>query len=365
MTATTAPKSVVHVLAGAGFGGAERVACTLALLARKHGYQSSVEAAPATRLGLTQFGLTTPATEDALNDWAKAARVRLRACRPTLVHVHLATPSLLGCALRVASEHPTLFTMHLLPEERWPCDRSYPVPSKWLLAVGTRLKRNLFVNTVSATDAKRLGWLVPKSKLRSVLNAPPLAEGDVSGGHDAWPTRGARLLAVGRLVEQKGYDRLLEALASAPLVSRDWHLVVVGDGPERQRLTQLATALGLQDRVTWLGAVAATPWLRRADLVLSTSRYEGMPLVPLEAIREGAPILVSDIAPHRELFQGTASHSLLPADERLWPTHVGMYVAHERSRRELADSQAKLYHLSDPMRQWREYAEIYQLLLRR
>jgi glycosyltransferase involved in cell wall biosynthesis len=219
------------------------------------------------------------------------------------------------------------------------------------------------VNTVSGADARLLGHLVPKSKLRTILNAPPLSEADVSAGHAAWPAGGTRLLAVGRLVTQKGYDRLLRALATPELLGTSWHLVVVGDGPDRERLTRLSRSLGLVDRVTWIGAVASIPWLRRSDLVLSASVYEGMPLVPLEAMREHSPVLVSDIPPHRELFDPSVPQSLLPRDERDWPQYLGTYITHERCRAELAQAQSALQGLIDPQRQWSEYAALYDELV--
>lgn len=376
---STPRRRVVSVLAGTGFGGAERVACTLVRLAQSDGVQTTVEGAPGTREGLTAFGLTTCATESDLQSWTHAAKQRITDLSPTLVHVHLATPSMLGCALRVVGASPALLTFHLLPEGGWPLDRSYRLPSKLLLTLATRLRPNLFANTVSATDARLLRRLVPRHKLQSIINAPPLADvadapntstsdvgvADTGASDVAWPGSGTRLLAVGRLVEQKGFDRLLSALASPRVRSLMWHLVVLGDGPERRQLAHLTELLQLQDRVSWVGAAAAPPWLRRAELVLSSSRYEGMPLVPLEAIREGTPILVSDIAPHRELFQPLASEAVLPAATEAWGAYLAPYVEDESRRKHLAQAQAALLPLCDPTRQWREYDALYTRILAR
>lgn len=366
---TSARLHVVSVLAGTGFGGAERVACTLVRLAHEHGVQTTIEGAPGTREGLTQFGLTTAATETDLESWTRAAKQRIVSLRPALVHVHLATPSMLGCALRVVGNSPALLTFHLLPEGSWPRDRSYGLPSKLLLTLASRLRTGLFTNTVSATDAKVLRHLVPSHKLQSIINAPPLA--DVADDEAAdtrdvtWPGPGTRLLAVGRLVEQKGFDRLLRVLASPQVRDLHWHLVVVGDGPERQPLTRLTELLELQNRVSWVGAALAPPWLRRAELVLTASRYEGMPLVPLEAIREGTPVLASDIAPHRELLLRAAPEALLPPAPDAWGPCLAPYIAEESRRSSLAQAQTALLPLCDPARQWREYETLYARILAR
>ncbi len=364
MTPKTPKRHVVHVLAGTGFGGAERVALSLVQLAQQDGYEVSVEGAPGTRLSLREYGLLSPSDEDTLDEWAGAARARLSALNPTLVHVHLATPSMLGYALQIIGERPALFTFHLLPERAWPLDRRYRLPSSWVLAVAGRLKRRLSFNTVSATDARRIQRLVGVDRVTSIINAPPSVDVDVSAAHSTWPGEGTRLLAVGRLVSQKGYDRLLATLASPTVVSLAWHLVVVGDGPERTALVHLCRTLGLSTRVTWQGAVPSTPWLRRADLVLSASRYEGLPLVPLEAVREGVPILVSDIPPHRELFEQLAPESLLPAEHNTWPTHLAAHLTDADTRRCLAATQTQLRSLCDTGRQWQEYAALYETIRR-
>lgn len=352
-------RHVVHVLAGTGFGGAERVALSLVQLARQDGYAVSLEGAPGTRLGLRESGLSSPSDEETVDNWAKAAHSRLRARGPTLVHVHLSTPSMLGYALQIIGQLPALFTFHLLPERQWPLDRRYGLPSKWVLAAASRFKRRLFFNTVSATDQRLLERLVRTGRLATIINAPPLVDVDESRGPAAWPGDGTRLLAVGRLVPQKGYDRLLATLASQEVGALSWHLAVVGDGPEKETLVQLCQTLGLSDRVTWLGAVTSAPWLTQADLVISASRYEGMPLVPLEAVREGAPILLSDIPPHRELFETWAPQSLLPTAERDWPRHLASLISSENARRNLSAAQSQLQSICSPVRQWQEYAGLY------
>lgn len=271
---------------------------------------------------------------------------------------------MLGWALRIVRRRPALLTFHLLPEGPWPIDRRNRMPSKWMLAAATRLNSRLYVNTVSGVDASVLDGLVPAAKLATVLNAPPLIKCD-GGSHQAvWSHVGTRLLVVGRLVPQKGLDRLLRALSATDLRALSWHLVVVGEGPERPMLTQLCGDLGLEQRVTWAGAVPSTPWLKQADLVLCASRYEGMPLVPLESVREGVPVVVSDIPSHEELF-ASAPQSLLPLDEREWSEALLRCVCDEGLRRNLVRAQSSILPLCDPRRQWREYLALYDKVSRR
>jgi glycosyltransferase involved in cell wall biosynthesis len=105
---------------------------------------------------------------------------------------------------------------------------------------------------------------------------------------------GPHILALGRLDPQKGFDVLLEALA---LIRRlyPWHLLLVGDGPERERLRTLARALGVEKAIQWIGAVNNPfPYYRWADLVVLPSRFEGFPNVALEAMGCGRTVICAD-----------------------------------------------------------------------
>jgi glycogen synthase len=98
------------------------------------------------------------------------------------------------------------------------------------------------------------------------------------------------VLAVGRLVSQKGFDVLVEALASPDLTQLD--LLVAGDGPERERLEDQAYRFGLGDRVRFLGALdrrELADTLAGAQLFAFPSRCEPFGIALLEAMAAGVP----------------------------------------------------------------------------
>ncbi len=102
--------------------------------------------------------------------------------------------------------------------------------------------------------------------------------------------------AVGRLVPQKGFDVLLEAFARLDTPEVD--LLIAGDGPERRRLETLRERLGLGARVHLLGAVDRTTvasLYQGARLVACPSRWEGLPLVCLEAMASGRAVVASRV----------------------------------------------------------------------
>lgn len=110
------------------------------------------------------------------------------------------------------------------------------------------------------------------------------------------------LLAVGRLVEKKGFDVLLAALST---LDRRWRLRLVGDGPLRERLTGLIAAYGLGDRVELSGRCthATLPaQYAAADIVVvpsivdSTGDRDGLPNVVLESMASRRPVVASAVA---------------------------------------------------------------------
>lgn len=100
-----------------------------------------------------------------------------------------------------------------------------------------------------------------------------------------------RLVCAGRLHPQKGYDRLIEALTNFT-PDHPWHLLILGDGAEKETLQAQINALGLNNNITLYGAVS-NPWhiIAAADALLLPSRWEGMPNVALEALSCGTPVI--------------------------------------------------------------------------
>jgi glycosyltransferase involved in cell wall biosynthesis len=106
---------------------------------------------------------------------------------------------------------------------------------------------------------------------------------------------GPLLLFAGNLVPVKQVDRLLRAVAGLP---RDVQLVIVGEGSEGDRLRALAGELGLHDRVVfagWRPREEIPTWLAAADLIVLPSASEGMPLILLEALASGTPVVASRV----------------------------------------------------------------------
>ena len=104
------------------------------------------------------------------------------------------------------------------------------------------------------------------------------------------------ILAAGRLADVKGFDVALRAFAR--LEDPDARMVILGEGPRRERLTALATALGVSERVEFPGYVPdIRPWLDAARVFLLSSHYEGYGAVVVEALNAGRPVVSTDCTP--------------------------------------------------------------------
>lgn len=131
-------------------------------------------------------------------------------------------------------------------------------------------------------------------------------------GSPALPEDAPLVVCVARLCPQKGQDVLLRAWPAVAARVPDARLVLVGDGPDRERLRRLAG-----DRVLFAGHHDdPAPWYAAADLVVLPSRWEGMALAPLEAMARRRPVLLSEVAGAAEcLPEGHAALCLVPPEE--------------------------------------------------
>jgi glycosyltransferase involved in cell wall biosynthesis len=110
-----------------------------------------------------------------------------------------------------------------------------------------------------------------------------------------YPEGRPRLVAVGKLAYQKGYDLLLPALAQLRQRHPRAILSILGEGEERAALEAQAADLGLEGSVRFLGfRDNPYPYLKHADLFVLASRYEGFANVILEAMACGKPVVATD-----------------------------------------------------------------------
>ena len=169
--------------------------------------------------------------------------------------------------------------------------------------------------TCTATNCGHLARLAPSGRVELVYHGldlsrfqPPSVERPPRRG--ASPEDCVTILSVGRLVEKKGTDVLLDALARLP-AALHWRLVHVGGGPLGAEMRQRAERLGLGSRVHWRGAMTQTELLgeyRGADLFALASKVahdgdrDGLPNVLMEAQTQELACVATDVSAIHELI---------------------------------------------------------------
>ena len=153
-------------------------------------------------------------------------------------------------------------------------------------------------------------YVIPNGLPLDDIAAAPEAT-DVEAGTQAGE---ALVVWAGRLIPGKNAETLVHALARVPPGTR-FKAVLCGEGPERASLESQVAELGLGASVR-IAPYVANLWslMKRASVVVSTSRFEGSPNVVLEAMASRCPLIVSDIASHRELLSEESALFTAPDD---------------------------------------------------
>ncbi|HVL98109.1 MAG TPA: glycosyltransferase [Egibacteraceae bacterium] len=221
-------------------------------------------------------------------------RAQARLGRPDVVAVHWWMPGAIAARL-ARVDAPVVLTAHgtdvaLLESE----PRLAPL-ARWALAGVDR------VEAVSSDLAERLARAT--GRVADAVNPMPLDAGwlaEPAPPRARAADRPLEVLAAGRMVPEKGFADLLEAARRVPVPVR---VTLVGDGPERGRLEQLAEALGVHARLPGrLAPDALHAAYAAADVVVQPSHREGFGLVAAEALARGVPVVATDSGGARDVL---------------------------------------------------------------
>lgn len=168
-----------------------------------------------------------------------------------------------------------------------------------LAPISSRLAaRTICVSDALARDVVAR-WGAAERRIVRIGNPLPL-----DAGNGGWEPRMPPLvLAIGRLAPVKRFCDLIDAFAAG--APGDARLVILGDGPERDRLCRRIAALGLDARATLPGYVAdPAPWYRQASCLAVTSESESFGLTVAEAFAHGLPVVATDCGGPPEVLDG-------------------------------------------------------------
>ncbi len=213
-----------------------------------------------------------------------------------LIHAHNyhALPALMATLVRGA---PLVFTPHYHGRSDSAFRNALHRPYRLL---GSRiLDRSVKVIAVAPAEARLLADHFPGSAAKTVVVPNGVDAERISAATPFEHGDSTVVLCAGRLDTYKRLDRTIRALAH---LEPRFVLRITGDGPARIELEDLVRELGLERRVEFLGRVEVDQlyrWFRTADVYVTTSEIEAMPVTPLEALSGGARVVASDIPAHR------------------------------------------------------------------
>lgn len=335
---------VVHSVASLA-GGLRRLGHRVHLFVPQHpGYsdpEPDVHRLPAVQLPqVPDFPLVLP--------WQPGLVRRIRTLGTEVVHVH--SPFLAGRLALAAGRAlgvPVVFTHHT----RYPDYVHYApwIPPR-LLAPSVQAHVVRFCNRCDAVIApsEAIARMLRSQGVRTHLAVIPTAALDLEviartppADRTALGIPPDRVLVtyVGRLAREKGLALLLDAFARA-CEGRDLHLLLVGDGPERQALARRVEAFGIADRVTFAGLrphPEALAWVRTSDLFAFASQTETQGIAVAEAQACGLPVAAVDATGTAETVLDGETGLLVPPDPFALAAAIGRLADDPELRRRMGE----------------------------
>lgn len=313
---------VLHVLGSLGTGGVETNLLSLTPALRDHGYESE--------LWSYNGGVLEPEFRRVMSVVHRPDRLSsIRALRvPQIVSQvaaivrdrdisvvsapHLWASFFAGLAAQRTGRPsvPHLQCAYWFTARDFPGFRGYPLHRRALFTLVYRTRLSTHVIAASRAHAGRMleRGVVP-GRISIIPNcvdfpAPESIDPVHAAKAVAWPRGEFRCLLVGRLIQQKAHENFLLAMASLQRRASGVCGVVVGDGPLRSELEASCNQKGLCDRVGFAGVRREIPQIMSAaDVLVLPSVWEINPVVVIEAMSMGLPVIGTDIQGTSELVQ--------------------------------------------------------------
>lgn len=314
------PLRIVHIAAPAPFGGLEQVVRSLSGGQRRRGHDPHVVAIIDAWLDAHPFvealeiaGAsvhTVPVGRRRYLRERRRVRALIRSLQPDVVHTHGYRADVLSAPVARSLGVATVSTVHGF------------IGGGWKNRLYERLQRRSFrrAHAVVAVSSEQRDQLaadpVLRDRVRLIHNEGPETPAHPLNRVESRVKLGIPPDAfawgwVGRLSHEKGPDVMIKALVE--MGGSGWHATFVGAGPLEAELTARVRTTGLGDRIHFAGAVPdAARYFAAFDALALTSRSEGMPIVLLEAIAAGLPVVATSVGGVPEALSGRGGLTVPP-----------------------------------------------------
>lgn len=261
---------------------------------------------------------------------------------PAPLHAHGRGAAFFAVCVKILVRIPVIYQPH---GPHYAFNRGYRFVSGWFFEAFCRLLFDaiIYVSVGERAMAQRQKLPVGRSRVivsglvqEAGIASADRAERDVLRAALYIPEQRFVIGWIGRFQYPKGIDLLFDSVleVSARLPEAMWIVIGEGSAQEMRAYRERSAKLGIQEKVVFLGARSdAFTLIRAFDLYISTSRWEGLPLVLIEVMEQGVPIVASDVVGNRDVLEGWGV---------LYPSN---------DVRAAADAQVRLA-IDAPLRQW-------------
>jgi glycosyltransferase involved in cell wall biosynthesis len=360
-------RRVLHVINSVALGGAEKALLLLATKFDRSLYEpevASLELPPEGDLSALFDDARIPVHrlrrrgEPLAAGWPRLLDL-IERTKPDIVHTHLVAAGIAGrLAARLKRVPAIVSTLHNVSD--WEEKRRQPL--RWL----DRRTLPLADRVITVSEAAQQAFArvcpglgprattirngVALNEFRAVARDRATARAQLGYAADDFV-----IGTVARLEQAKGLDVLIEAMAIASRSLPQVRLLLVGDGPERDRLAERARAHAIAHLTRFTGRqVHIRPYLAAMDVFAAPSRTEGLGIAIIEALAAGLPVIGARVGGIPEVIENGVSGLLLPPnDASAWAGTIGALAVDEACRQRFATAapgRAELFALDGSVR---------------
>tara|TARA_R110000868_G_C10965998_1_gene769103 strand:+ start:399 stop:2435 length:2037 start_codon:yes stop_codon:yes gene_type:complete len=197
------------------------------------------------------------------------------------------------------------------------CERNNPSMHKLNKKISTARKLLYPMSSMITVQTKEAGYYFPETLRKNIYVIPnPIPIYNFNKFYDTWDSKNKKILSIGRLDQQKGFDILIKSFYIFNKNHPGWTLTIVGEGQERHKLQSIIEELKLENQINLPGSFSdISPFLNSCSIFILPSRYEGFPNALLEAMASGRPVIATNCkSGPSEILMGGSAGLLVPPE---------------------------------------------------